>query len=157
MAAPYRIADEPAPGRLGAWVVNPFWPMLAAMIAGFWLALPWFAVNAAAMGSATRRREWAWIAGGAAVSAALGGALLWAIGEQHLGARAFRYAVVGLVAWRLVVAYAIFALQQPSFELHRHFGGAVRNGALVVLAAAFLAPARLLGKEGAFLLALLVG
>lgn len=157
MAATYRIADEPAPGRLAALVVSPFWPLLAAMLAGFWLALPWFALNSAAMGSATRRREWAWIGGGLAVSAALGAALLLAVEAEVVGARAFRYLLVGLVAWRLAVAYAVYTLQQPSFELHRHFGGAARNGALVVVAAALVAPARLLGKEGAFLLALLVG
>lgn len=157
MGSTYRIADEPAPGRLASAVVNPFWPLLAAMLAGFWLALPWFAVNSAAMGSATRRREWAWIAGGLAVSAALGGALLLAVESGAIGVRAFRYGLVGLVAWRLAVAYAVYALQQPSFELHQHFGGAARNGALVVVAASFLAPASLLGKEGAQLLALLVG
>ncbi len=157
MAASYRIVDEPTPGRLASLVVNPFWPLLAAMLAGFWLALPWFAVNSAAMGSATRRREWAWLAGGAAVSAALGGALVFGVDGGLLGARAFRYALVGLVAWRLAVAYVVFALQQPSFELHQHFGGATRNGAMLVVAAALVGPAKLLGKEGAALIALLVG
>lgn len=157
MAASYRIADEPVPGRLASVAVNPFWPLLAGMLAGFWLALPWFAVNAAAMGSATRRREWAWVAGGAAVSALLGGALLLALEREAIVLRGFRYALVGLVAWRLAVAYAVFTLQQRSFELHRYFGGAARNGALLVVAAALVTPAKLLGKEGAFLLALLVG
>ena len=157
MAAAYRIADEPVPGRLAGLTVNPFWPLLAAMVAGFWLALPWFAFNAAAMGSATRRREWAWIAGGLLVSAALGGGLLWALDHEALGVRPFRYALVGLVAWRLAVTYVLFALQQPSFELHRHFGGASRSGVLLVAAGALLTPASILGKEGAFLLALLVG
>jgi hypothetical protein len=157
VAAAYRIADEPVPGRLAGLAVAPFWPLLAAMVAGFWLALPWFAVNAAALGSATRRREWAWIAGGLLVSAALGGGLLWALDHELIGVRAFRYAVVGLVAWRLVVAYLVFALQQPSFELHRHFGGASRSGVLLVAVGALATPASLLGKEGAFLLALLVG
>ena len=157
MAATYHIADEPIPGRLASLVVNPFWPLLAAMLAGFWLALPWFAVNGAAMGSATRRREWAFIAGGLAVSAALGGALLYAVDHDLVSVRAFRYGLVGLVAWRLAVAYAVFSLQQASFELHRHFGGEARNGAFLVVAAAILGPARVLGKEGAVLLALLVG
>jgi hypothetical protein len=157
VAETYRIADEPVPGRLASLVVNPFWPLLAAMVAGFWLALPWFALNAAAMGSATRRREWAWIAGGLVLSAALGGGMHHAIEANAIGVRPFRYAMVGLVAWRLAVAYVVYTLQAPSFELHQHFGGAARNGALVVVAAALLPTATLIGKEGAFLLALLVG
>ena len=88
MTATYRIADEPTPGRLAGLVVNPFWPLLGAMLGGFWLALPWFALNAAALGSATRRREWAYLAGGMAVSAALGGALLYAAGAELLPLRA---------------------------------------------------------------------
>jgi len=157
MRATYRIADEPTPGRLAGWTVNPFWPLLGTMVGGCWLGLPWFAFNAAAMGSATRRREWAWLGGGLLVSSALGGGLLLAAGTDALPVRAFRYALVGLTAWRLLIAYRVFSLQQASFELHQHFGGPARNGALLVVAAALLPPARLLGQEGAFLLALLVG
>jgi hypothetical protein len=155
--ASYRIADEPTPGRLAGWTVNPFWPLLGTMLGGCWLGLPWFAFNAAAMGSATRRREWAWLIGGLLVSAALGGGLLFAAGAHLLPARAFRYAVVGLTAWRLLVAYLVFSLQQASFELHQHFGGPSRNGALLVVAGALQPAAWLLGKEGVVLLALLVG
>jgi len=137
--------------------VNPFWPLVAGMLAGFWLALPWFAVNGVAMGSATRRRELAWVVGGMAVSAALGGALVWAVDAGLVPVAGFPYLLVGLVAWRLGVAYALFSLQQPSFELHQHFGGGARNGAFLVVAAAVLAPVRLLGRDGAFLLSMLVG
>ena len=157
MGATYRIADEPTPGRMAGWTVNPFWPLLGTMLGGSWLGLPWFAFNAAAMGSATRRREWTWLGVGLVVSAALGGGLLLAAGAHLLPAWAFRYAPVGLTAWRLLVAYMVFSLQQASFELHQHFGGPARNGALLVVAAALLPPAKLLGKEGAVLLALLVG
>jgi hypothetical protein len=153
VGATYRIADEPVPGRLASLAVSPFWPLLSVMLAGSWLALPWFAVNSAAIGSATRRREWAWLAGGAVVSAALG----WALLVADISLRGFRYALVALVAWRLAVTYRVFSLQQPAFELHRHFGGAARNGLLLVVAATFVVPAKLLGKEGALLLALLVG
>lgn len=158
MATTYRIADEPIPGRLASLTVNPFWPLLSVMFAGFWLALPWFALNSAAMGSASRRREWTILAAGAALSAALGFALLLGIGSEHLSARAFKYLLIGLVAWRLGVAYLVYTLQAPSFELHQHFGGRVWNGAfLVIVLGAVFGPANLLGKEGAFLLALLVG
>lgn len=157
MAGLYRIADEPIPGRLAHLTVNPFFPLLAVMVGGFWLAVPWFALNGAAMGSATRRREWLWLAGGLLVTGALGGALLYGLVSDVVPARAVRYAVVGLVALRLVVAYAVFTLQQASFELHRHFGGLVRSGVLVLVAAALVRPDRLLGRSGAFLLEVLVG
>lgn len=157
MAGAYRIADEPAPGRLAGLAVNPFWPLLALMVAGFWLALPWFALNAAALGSATRRREWLWLGGGLLVTGALGAALVAGVGLEVVPVRAFRYLVVGLVALRLVVAYAVYTLQQPTFELYRHFGGAGRNGALVLVAAWLLRPERLLGEQASFLLRLLVG
>ncbi len=157
MAATYRIADEPIPGRLASLTVNPFWPLLSLMFAGFWLALPWFALNSAAMGSASRRREWTILAGGAALSAALGFGLYHGVETGVLSLDAFRYLLIGLVAWRLGVAYLVYTLQAPSFELHQHFGGPVRNGAFLVLAGAFLPTAKLLGKEGAVLLALLVG
>ena len=157
MAGLYRIADEPIPGRLAGLTVNPFFPLLAVMVGGFWLAVPWFALNGAAMGSATRRREWLWLAGGLLVTGALGGALLHGLVTDAVPARAVRYAVVALVALRLVVAYAVFTLQQASFELHRHFGGLVRNGVLVLVAAALVRPERLIGRSGAFLLEVLVG
>lgn len=157
MGRTYRIADEPVAGRLAALTVNPFWPLLAGMLAGFWLAFPWFAVNGVAMGSATRRRELAWVVGGLAVSAALGSALLWAANAELVPIGAFRYLLVGLVAWRLVVAYALYSLQQPSFELHQYFGGTSRNGAFLVVAAAILAPTHLLGRSGAAVLSILVG
>jgi hypothetical protein len=157
MAGLYRIADEPAPGRLSRLAVNPLWPLLATMLGGFWLGLPWFALNAAALGSATRRREWAWIGAGLLVTGALGFALIWGIGTKALSVSAFRYALVGLVALRLVVAYAVCHLQQATFELWRHFGQPVRNGALLVVAAAVLRPDRLLPPAAAFFLDLLVG
>lgn len=151
----YRIADEPVAGRLGGVVVNPFWPLLAGMVAGFWLAFPWFVVNALAMGSATRRREIAWVAGGAAVSAAAGAALLWALRSWPV--QPLRYAYVVLVAWRLGVAYVVFTLQSPSFELHEYFGGRARNGALLAIAAAVFPLQGLVGREASVLLTFLVG
>ncbi len=152
----YRIADEPVPGRLAGIVVNPFWPLLAGMLAGFWLAFPWFVLNGLAMGSASRRREIAWVVVGLALSAAGGGALLWAAGADAPRALV-RYGAVGLVAWRIGVAYAVYALQSPSFELHEHFGGPVRNGAFVAIAGAVFPLHRLVGGEAGAVLRFLVG
>jgi len=53
----YRIIDEPRPGPLAQIAVNPVWPFLSVMMAGGWLAWPWFALNAFAIGSARKRAE----------------------------------------------------------------------------------------------------
>ena len=136
-AGAYRISDEPRPGALSALVFEPFWPLVAAMLAGSWLALPWFALNGAAVGSPTWRRELGWIALGLAVSAA--GALGLLAVAHGLPRWAVRSLVVVLVAWRLLVAYRLHELQRGPVELFRWHGGAVRNGALVAVLAAFVA------------------
>ncbi len=141
----YRIADEPQAGAMGGWVVDPFWPMLATMLAGSWLGVPWFAANAVALGSATRRREIALAAASVAGAAALTAGLIAANSFGLLPTRAARYGVVLVTAWRLMTAYAVYQLQDASFELHRHFGGRARNGAPLAVLGAFLPLDRLLG------------
>lgn len=134
----YRIVDEPRPSGLARWTVQPLWPFLAVMLGGAVVAWPWFAVNAYALGSPTRVRETLWAAGGF-----LGNVLLtWGLFElaeltrmTPLGAR---YAVVGLVVWKLAISYRLYLLQGRTFSLYRYFGGTVRNGVVVVIAAFFL-------------------
>ena len=53
----YQIADEPIETSLRAYVVRPSAPLMAIMLGGAWLSWPWFAFNAIAMGSPTRRKE----------------------------------------------------------------------------------------------------
>ena len=153
----YRISDEPRPGALSRLVVDPIWPLLAAMLAGSWLALPWFAVNAAAVGSPTRRREVAWIAGGVAVSVlATIGVMAVAGGLPRWGVRAL---LVLLVAWRLGVAYVLFELQRGPVELFRWHGGRVQSGLAVAVAGAFAGPAlfRAMGDPWGQLVGLVLG
>ena len=52
----YAIADEPIETQRRHLVVDPSGPLLAEMVCGTWLSLPWFAFNAMAMGSPTRRK-----------------------------------------------------------------------------------------------------
>ena len=47
----YQIADQPIDSSLRDHVVRPGAPLLAVMLCGTWLAWPWFAFNAIAMGS----------------------------------------------------------------------------------------------------------
>jgi hypothetical protein len=135
--ARYRILDEPEPSTLARLAVNPLWPMLALMLAGAWLSLPWFALNGMALGSPTRRRELALAAAGLAGAAALGLAILMLADAGVLSTRALRYAVLAPIAWKIGIGYALYSLQSETFQLYEHFGGKVANGMFVLLIGAF--------------------
>lgn len=128
----YRILDEPAPSGLGHLIVHPMWPLLSVMFAGMWLALPWFVVNAFALGSPTRRKEL-----GVAILGPVGLLGLWfglvvVVNVARLPDGALPYLMLVLTLWKLAVAYWLFDLQKQSFALHEYFGGRVRNGMWVV-------------------------
>jgi hypothetical protein len=148
--ATYRIGDEPLPGPLQHLVVNPVWPLLAVMLGGVWLSWPWFVLNGFAVGSPTRRRELAVAVAGLAVSVLLVAIVVYLVGAGILGRADARYALVGVTAWKLAVCYWLYTLQTRSFGLYQYFGGKVRNGLWVVLAALFLAAA-VLGRLPPFL------
>ena len=138
MSALYRIQDEPRPGRLAHFTVNPTFPLLAMMLAGSWVGLPWFVLNGFALGSVTRRREL-----GLALVVIPGTLLLTFLlallrARGILPERALPYAQVGITVWKLALGYVLFDLQQRSFALHEYSGGPVRNGALVLVAAILL-------------------
>jgi hypothetical protein len=129
----YRILDEPRASGLASLVVNPLWPLLSLLFAGPWLALPWFVLNAFALGSATRTRETllalSWAPGLFALLALLG--LL----RQRAGVPdgALPYLYISLTVWKLALGYMLLTLQQRGFALHEYFGGRVRSGVPVVL------------------------
>lgn len=134
MSALYHIQDEPRPGTLARLTVNPVFPLLAMMMAGSWLGLPWFVFNAFALGSVTRRKEL-----GIALGVVPGTLLLYLLlgllyTRGVLPERALPYAAVGITVWKLTLGYVLFELQQRSFALHEYYGGPVRNGALVLVA-----------------------
>lgn len=138
MSATYRIQDEPRPGAMGHLVVNPVFPLLATMMGGAWLGLPWFVFNAFAMGSTTRRKELllalAVVPGTLLLIIVLNTLVLNGVLTETTGP----YAGVGLTVWKLAMGYVLFNLQQRSFALHEYYGGAVRNGALVLVACVFM-------------------
>lgn len=136
MGAAYHIPDEPRPGGLAEYTVNPFWPLLAMMLGGSWVGLPWFVVNGKAMGSAGFRREAlvAALTPVLAVALALGAsAAIYALG---LPQRAFAYTFVLILTVKLGCAYWLYLSQQRSFGIYQHFGGRVRQGAPIAIAAA---------------------
>jgi tetratricopeptide (TPR) repeat protein len=94
----YRIIDEPSPSSLARVAVKPFWPLLASMLGGTWLAVPWFILNGFALGSPTRRRE------ALLAALAVGGALALAMlvlsvdAHFHLGRRNAELALLAVTA-----------------------------------------------------------
>lgn len=129
----YRIQDEPAPSGLGHLIVNPIFPLLSIMFAGAWLALPWFAFNAFALGSPTRRKELALAVAAPLVLLALAVALGIVSAALGLPKGSQPYLFLVLTLWKLAVAYWLFDLQKHGFALHEHFGGQVRNGVPVLI------------------------
>lgn len=148
MTQRYVIADEPRPSTLSHLAVNPFWPLFAQMLAGSWLALPWFLFNGFALGSVNQRKEWLCVAASVAGSFLLAWLTVQARFETHMGDTELRFALLGIVVVKMSMAYALYALQAGSFELWEYFGGRPKNALLVLVAAFFLKNAAV-AKAGA--------
>lgn len=144
----YHIPDEPRPGALGHLAVRPFWPLLAMMTAGAWLSLPWFVLNAFAVGSPSKGREVAWAVAGLAGSALIAGSLLGLDGLHVLEKHHVPYLLIVPVVWKLFVAYRLQQLQARTLHLHEWYGGVVRNGVFVALAGGIFGRGLVLGKLG---------
>jgi len=129
----YQIADEPTETTLGKYVVRPSMPLLAAMVAGSWLSWPWFAFNAIAMGSPTKKKELLLVAGafvGTAVLAMIVLALVRA-GILPPGIPT-RLAVLAIVTFKLVMSYYISIVQERTFHVYQYYGGSVWNPSIVL-------------------------
>lgn len=135
-SAAYRIVDEPVPSAYQHLVVASFWPLLAGMLGGLWLGLPWFLFNAYAMGSATKIKET--IVAGVALASVLLTAFIMVLIFKDQADRSIRFAVLLLQLLKLGAYYTLSAMQSRSFELHRYYGGAAKNGFPVVIAGAVL-------------------
>jgi hypothetical protein len=135
----YSIADEPVETNLRHYVVDPSAPLLAAMLCGAWLALPWFVFNAIAMGSPTRRKEIT------LCIAAVAGTALFAVVALALWNRdiiesrtTMRFVLLGIVTWKLTMAYVINIVQSRTFHVYEYYGGAVRSATYVLAAGYWL-------------------
>lgn len=129
----YTIADEPHETSLGAYVVSPSAPLLASMMCGAWMTWPWFAFNAIAMGSPTKKKELTLCAialGGTALLGAIVLALVDA-GWIPLGTP-FKLAMLAISTWKLAFAYYISTVQSRTFHVYEYYGGAVRNAGAII-------------------------
>jgi hypothetical protein len=106
----YHIQDEPTGGgRAGAFILNPFWPLLGMMFAGAWLGALLFTSNAILLRGPTWRREIA-LAILMLVGAPALVMLLAILGDQGLiSRRAFQYTLILVVVWKLAIGYWIFS------------------------------------------------
>jgi hypothetical protein len=114
-------------------VVNPLWPLFAFMFAGVWIAWPWFLLNEALMKSDDLARQCKVVLVGLLGSLVLSVVLLYLLGIEALDLRQAKYAMIGLLAWKLGIAYTLQARQDKTFSLWQYFGGTPRNGAYVAI------------------------
>jgi hypothetical protein len=119
------------------------------MFGGAWLSWGWFAINGIAVGSPTKRLEWSIIAGGLLVCVFLIFGITAVVDNEWIGDAYTKYLVLVIVAWKLGITYALYFLQDHTIELYEYYGGSVKNGVYVILAAFFVSPL-LLGNLPAF-------
>jgi len=131
----YQIADEPIETSLRAYVVRPSVPLLAIMVGGAWLSWPWFAFNAIAMGSPTRRKEVA-LCAAAFVGTGLLGALVIALLRAGVipEGMPLRLAVLAIVTFKLTITYYISMVQERTFHVYEYYGGTVRAAGKILTA-----------------------
>jgi hypothetical protein len=138
----YRIPDEPRPTGMAHLAVDPLWPLLTLMLAGNGIGLLWFAVNSRALGSPTAMKEGAYIAASVIGCVALGMTLAWCKQQALLSDEGLAYATLSIAVLKLSIGYALYISQSRCAELVQHYGGILRNGAIVaILATVILRPA----------------
>jgi hypothetical protein len=137
----YQIADEPTETSLGNYVVRPTVPLLAAMVAGAWLSWPWFAFNAIAMGSPTKKKELLLVAG-AFVGTAVLAIIVIALARAGIlpPGMPTRLAVLGIVTFKLTMTYYISNVQERTFHVYQYYGGSVRNASILLSVAYYIRP-----------------
>lgn len=132
----YQIADEPIETSLRSYVVRPTVPLLAVMVAGAWMSWPWFAFNAIAMGSPTRRKEIGLCAAAFAGTGLLAVLLLELIdlGVIRPEGMSLRLAILAIIAFKLTITHYISIVQERTFHVYEYYGGPVRGPGRLLLA-----------------------
>ncbi len=136
----YHIADQPTESSLRSYVVRPSVPLMAFMVGGAWLAWPWFAFNAVAMGSPTRKQEIGLVAGAFAATAVLA-AILIALVEHHVipvEGIGLRVAVLAIMTFKLAATYYMQTVQERTFHIYEYYKGQIRSAERVTLVARLL-------------------
>ena len=129
----YAIADEPHETPWRHLVCNPSAPLLAEMMCGSWLSIQWFAFNAIAMGSPTKKKEIGLCFAAIAGCAVMASILIALIDADIIeSVTVIRLCVLAIITWKLVMAYVITQVQSRTFHVYEYYGGPVRSGSAVV-------------------------
>ena len=129
----YQIADEPVESSLRDYAVHPHAPMLAMMVCGAWLAWPWFAFNAFAIGSPTRRTELALCGATFGATFALAGVVLVLFRHGVIpDGVPLRLALLAITTCKLALGYWLVAVQERTFHVYAYYGGRVRDARRVL-------------------------
>lgn len=137
----YAIADEPHDTPWKHLVVSPTGPMIAEIVCGSWLSLPWFVANAIVLGSPTRRKELALVVLAIAGTAALGSLVLWADDRDLIESRTlYQLAILAIVTWKIGIAYAITRIQSRVYQVYELYGGPARSTTFVIAAGILIRP-----------------
>jgi hypothetical protein len=138
VSADYRIQDEPLAAHRRGPVVDPFWALLAVMLAGAAFGALLFGVNAFTLRGPTWKRELQLLIAMLAGAGILAFLLVQAEANGNLPPGTLKYALLLVVAWKLAMTYWIYYLQQTGFALFEYFGGKALNGLPIVLIGGFL-------------------
>jgi len=137
----YAIADEPHDTAWKHLVVTPSGPLLAEIVVGSWLSLPWFVVNAIVLGSPTKRKEIALCVVQLMITALLGSLLLWADDRELIESRTLlQLAMLVIVSWKVYLAYAITTIQQRAYQVFELYGGTAKATTFVIAGGMLLRP-----------------
>ena len=154
----YQVPDEPRASRFNHLAVSPNAPLLAAMLCGGWIAWPWFAFNAVAIGSPTRTREWKLCAIAFAGTIALAAVISVALSAGWLESiTAIRLAVLAVATWKLSMAWFVSHVQSRTFEVYRYYGGVVRSAGVVLIAGYYLRSMLIGSTDDPFWIIILLG
>lgn len=137
-AASYRVIDEPGPTALERIIVNPVWPLFAAMFGGSWLGYPWFVLNSMALGGRKRFVDLGIALGGWALSAAALLVIALLANRLLLDERTLVFVPLVPMAIRMVVMYWLYLRQETTYQLYLYFGGTARNALILVFVSGVL-------------------
>jgi hypothetical protein len=132
MTKGYKLPDEPEPSALSRFTSDTHWIFTASILGGNWLGAPWFAFNAHAVGSATKRRELVLAALLPITTMSAGLLLEWIIRRFHLPDRTLNYGIVAVFALKAALLYEVQRRQAVSVGIHRYLGRKMTSGAVLV-------------------------
>lgn len=135
MASAYQIIDEPSPGKLSRFTVDPMWPLFAFMFGGPFISWAWSLFNSFALGSPSRKRE--------IIAVCLGLLGYFAVLIAMTSSEMLRdlgpvYIRLALVVVGLFACYYLYLKQSAACEIHQYFGGVLMNGIPGVILAYFV-------------------